>query len=90
MVQVGNEGDSGVIEISDMMFTVQGATAGCILLEWNVHESSQGSAAMWDSHFRVGGAAGSNLQLNDCPVGSASVTSTMFGCGLQITIWTTH
>ncbi|KAH6656455.1 pectate lyase superfamily protein-domain-containing protein, partial [Truncatella angustata] len=70
MVQVGNEGDSGVIEISDMMFTVQGPTAGAILMEWNVHESSQGSAAMWDSHFRVGGAEGTNLQLEDCPTRS--------------------
>ncbi|KID86729.1 Pectin lyase fold/virulence factor [Metarhizium guizhouense ARSEF 977] len=72
MVQVGYDGDSGVIEISDMMFTVKGATAGCILMEWNVHESGRGSAAMWDSHFRVGGAAGSHLQLQDCPLGGAS------------------
>ncbi|KAI1735147.1 pectate lyase superfamily protein-domain-containing protein [Xylaria scruposa] len=70
MIQVGNKGDSGVIEISDMMFTVQGRTAGAVLMEWNVHESSQGSAAMWDSHFRVGGAEGTNLQLEDCPAHS--------------------
>ncbi len=70
MVQVGNKGDSGVIEISDMLFTVKGPTAGCILMEWNVRESSQGSAGMWDSHFRVGGAAGSDLQLANCPTGS--------------------
>lgn len=43
MVQVGMPGDSGVIEISDMFFTVKGATADAILMEWNVHESSQGS-----------------------------------------------
>lgn len=43
MVQVGNAGDKGVIEISDMLFTVKGPTAGAILMEWNVHESSQGS-----------------------------------------------
>jgi glucan 1,3-beta-glucosidase len=35
MVQVGNPGDSGVIQISDMLFTVKGATAGAILMEWN-------------------------------------------------------
>ncbi|KAF6807464.1 glucan 1,3-beta-glucosidase, partial [Colletotrichum musicola] len=33
MVQVGNKGDSGVIEISDMMFTVKWPTAGCILMQ---------------------------------------------------------
>lgn len=43
MVQVGSAGDSGVVEISDMLFTVKGPTAGAILVEWNVHESSQGS-----------------------------------------------
>ena len=26
-----------------MLFTVQGATAGAILMEWNVHEGTQGS-----------------------------------------------
>jgi glucan 1,3-beta-glucosidase len=43
MVQVGNPGDSGIIQISDFLFTVKGATAGAILMEWNVHESAQGS-----------------------------------------------
>jgi hypothetical protein len=55
------------MEISDMLFTVQGPTAGAILMQWNIRETKQGSAAMWDSHFRVGGAAGSNLGLKDCP-----------------------
>ncbi|KAH7020571.1 hypothetical protein EDB80DRAFT_677493 [Ilyonectria destructans] len=31
-------------------------------MEWNARESSKGSVGMWDSHFRVGGAIGSNLQ----------------------------
>ena len=67
VVQVGQNGDVGTMEISDMMFSVQGATAGAILLEWNVHESTQGSAAMWDSHVRVGGATGSDLDVDTCP-----------------------
>lgn len=67
MVQVGRKGDKGSVEISGMLFTVRGATAGCIMMEWNVHEDSQGSAAMWDSHFRIGGATGSDLSLKDCP-----------------------
>lgn len=46
-VQVGQAGDIGIVEIQDMMFTVSGATAGAILMEWNVHESTQGSAGMW-------------------------------------------
>ncbi|PWY88967.1 hypothetical protein BO70DRAFT_393487 [Aspergillus heteromorphus CBS 117.55] len=45
---------------------MQGPTAGAVLVEWNVHEGLQGSVAMWDCHFRVGGAIGSNLQQSDC------------------------
>ncbi|KAI4721963.1 pectin lyase-like protein [Aureobasidium sp. EXF-10727] len=70
VVKVGNEGDVGSVEITDMLFTVQGATSGAILMEWNIHEGLQGSAAMWDCHFRVGGAKGSDLQLKQCPAGS--------------------
>lgn len=48
VVQVGNPGDSGVVEISDMLFTVKGPTAGAILMEWNVHQGSQGSGMTED------------------------------------------
>ncbi|RFU25830.1 hypothetical protein B7463_g10508, partial [Scytalidium lignicola] len=73
MIMVGSPSQTGVIEISDMLFTVSGPTAGAILMEWNIAQSSQGSAAMWDSHFRVGGAIGSNLQFEDCPWSDAEV-----------------
>lgn len=46
MVRVGNPGESGTIQISDMLFTVKGPTAGAILMEWNVHESTQGSGKL--------------------------------------------
>ncbi|KAF7552507.1 hypothetical protein G7Z17_g4263 [Cylindrodendrum hubeiense] len=62
VVRVGVSGNKGVAEIQSLMFTVRGPTAGAILLEWNVHESFQGSAGLW-----VGGAEGSNLQAQDCP-----------------------
>ena len=52
--------------MSDLLFTVKGATQGVVLVEWNVHETFQGSAAMWDCHFRVGGAKGSDLQMANC------------------------
>ncbi|PYH94341.1 pectin lyase-like protein [Aspergillus ellipticus CBS 707.79] len=39
--------------------------------ESNPHvASTQGSAGLWDSHFRVGGATGSEFQLNQCPKGT--------------------
>lgn len=30
-------------------------------------EDLQGSAAIWDSHFRIGGAMGTSLTAADCP-----------------------
>ncbi|KAK8067581.1 glycan 1-3-beta-glucosidase precursor [Apiospora saccharicola] len=67
VVQVGNVGEVGTMEISDMLFTVAGNTAGAILLEWNVAAATQGAAAMWDSHIRVGGAKGTSLDIDSCP-----------------------
>ncbi|KAG7117994.1 Glucan 1 like protein [Verticillium longisporum] len=67
VVKVGNPGQSGAVELQDLMFTVRGKTAGAIVLQWNIKESSKGSAAMWDVHVRVGGAAGSDLQVKNCP-----------------------
>ncbi|KAK6330900.1 hypothetical protein TWF718_003098 [Orbilia javanica] len=73
MIKVGNPGDSGVIEIQDMIFTTSGPTAGAIIMQWNVKQSTQGSAAMWDSHIRIGGAAGTNLRATDCPKLTGSI-----------------
>jgi hypothetical protein len=47
VVQVGLPGDAGIVEMSDLMFTVSDSTQGAVLLQWNVHEESQGSAALW-------------------------------------------
>lgn len=59
MVRVGKEGEKGTVEISDMLFTSVGKLPGLILMEWNVAAEKQGSVAMFDAHFRVGGAHGS-------------------------------
>lgn len=66
MLQVGQAGDSGDVEISDIMLETKGPAPGAILMEWNVAGSSQGSAAMWDVHFRIGGSAGTDLQSDKC------------------------
>jgi hypothetical protein len=66
LCRVGKPGEKGVVEISDLMFTTKGSTAGAILMEWNVHEDEQGSAAMWDVIFRVGGALGTELTMKEC------------------------
>ena len=68
MFQVGKVGDVGTIEISDMLFTSKGALPGLVLVEWNVQARSQGSVGIWDSHFRVGGSYGTQLQVSQCPL----------------------
>ncbi|KAJ3952539.1 hypothetical protein N0V92_011011 [Colletotrichum tropicale] len=73
VVQVGRPGDVGIAEITSMMVTVKGPTAGAITIEWNIAESSTGSAGMWDTHVRIGGAAGSDLLTADCPKDSGII-----------------
>ena len=70
VARVGEEGDIGTMEIVDMLFTVKGPTAGAIMIEWNVRASEQGAAAMWDSHIRIGGGVGTDLDVEKCPKGS--------------------
>lgn len=47
VVRVGKPGDVGSVEIQDLLFTVKGATAGAIILQWNILQSGKGTAAMW-------------------------------------------
>lgn len=86
VVKVGNVGDVGSVEIQDLLFTVKGATAGAIILQWNIHESSQGSAAMWDTHIRVGGAVGSELQAGNCPKLTGSVNKNCIAASMLVHI----
>lgn len=67
VIQVGRPGDMGELVICDMIFSTRGPAAGAIIVEWNVHEATQGSAAMFDSHIRVGGFRGTDLEISECP-----------------------
>ena len=65
--QVGKQsGDKGSFEMSDCIITTKGPGPGAILMEWNIAESEQGSAGLWDVHFRVGGFTGTELQNTNC------------------------
>ncbi|GES59356.1 exo-beta-1,3-glucanase Exg0 [Aspergillus terreus] len=66
MLQIGEPGDQGSVEISDLVIETKGPAPGAILMEWNVAAAEQGSVAMWDTHFRIGGSAGTELQSNKC------------------------
>ncbi|KAK6540122.1 hypothetical protein TWF694_008944 [Orbilia ellipsospora] len=86
MIRVGTPGSTGTVELQDLMFTVQGATAGAILVEWNIKETTQGGAALWDCHFRVGGAIGSNLQAANCPKQTGAVINSCIAASLLLHI----
>ena len=66
MLQIGQSGDTGSVELSDLMLVTKGPAPGAILVEWNVGQAQPGSTGMWDVHFRVGGAAGTGLQSDVC------------------------
>ncbi|PAV23600.1 glycoside hydrolase family 55 [Pyrrhoderma noxium] len=88
VVRVGETNSQGTIEISDMLFTTRGPAAGAIVIEWNVHdpEGQQGAAGMWDSHIRLGGALGTNLDGNACPNSSTTGSNCMAAfLGLHLT-----
>jgi len=71
--KVGNYGETGTVEISDVIFTTEGAVPGAILVEWNIRDpvGQQGVSGMWDAHFRIGGAKGTKLQVGNCKAGNA-------------------
>lgn len=69
VVQVGKAGgEAGAIEWSDTIVSTQGAQAGAILIEYNLAAPANSPpSAMWDVHTRIGGFAGSQQLLADCP-----------------------
>ena len=75
MLQVGQPGDKGNVEISELMLETKGPAPGAILVEWNVAEETQGSVGMWDVHCRVGGSAGTELQSDKCAKTPNSTTT---------------
>lgn len=65
--EVGQKGESGSVEMSDLVFSTIGPQPGAIMIEWNVRDANGGSGTgMWDVHARIGGFAGSNLQSSHC------------------------
>lgn len=85
VVQVGTPGQTGHVEWSDMIVSTQGTQAGAILIEWNLATPGTPSG-MWDVHTRIGGFAGSNLQVAQCAKnpGSASVNTACIGAFMSM------
>ncbi|CAK7562702.1 MAG: hypothetical protein SEPTF4163_000554 [Sporothrix epigloea] len=87
--QVGQPGDAGAVEISDLIFATLGPQPGAVMIEWNLKGTTAGAAGIWDSHVRIGGAAGTNLQLAECaksPTEAAAANPNCLGAGLMLHI----
>lgn len=67
VVQIGKPGESGIVEWSDMIVSTQGQQRGAILFEYNINSSADSPSGVWDVNARIGGFAGSDLQLTQCP-----------------------
>ncbi|KDQ60660.1 glycoside hydrolase family 55 protein [Jaapia argillacea MUCL 33604] len=65
-VRVGEAGSSGLVEITDIIFTTRGPAPGAILVEWNAATVGSG---MWDTHISIPQAAGTNLEGPTCDAG---------------------
>lgn len=64
--RVGNPGELGSVEMSDIVFETQGPCPGAILIEWNIKQRTPGAAGMWDAHYRIGGTAGTDILVDKC------------------------
>ncbi|KAK3988446.1 family 55 putative glycoside hydrolase [Cladorrhinum sp. PSN332] len=74
VVQIGRPGEVGYVELSDFIVSTQGPTAGAVLIEYNLNTpagantctSNNPPSGLWDVHVRIGGFAGSQLQVAEC------------------------
>ena len=86
VVRVGNSGNTGVVQWSDMIVSTQGAQGGAILIEWNLASTAAAPSGMWDVHTRIGGFTGSNLQKGNCPTtpGSTAINNNCLGAYMSM------
>eukprot|EP00026_Physarum_polycephalum_P004431 Phypoly_transcript_04450.p1 GENE.Phypoly_transcript_04450~~Phypoly_transcript_04450.p1 ORF type:complete len:711 (+),score=118.99 Phypoly_transcript_04450:211-2133(+) len=66
VVQVGNPGDVGTIQIQDMRFTVSDVLPGAIILQFQASGSAPGHVGLWNSLVTVGGTRGADALTNAC------------------------
>ncbi|KAJ7832076.1 glycoside hydrolase family 55 protein [Mycena olivaceomarginata] len=75
VLRVGNKGDVGAVEISDLVITTTGGSQGAVGVEWNIKGKNPGDAGMWDVHVRLGGAIGTGVQASTCPTSSQNLAA---------------
>lgn len=85
-----------VAQLGELPFTFEGLIkranpflTSAIVVEWNTADTAgqQGTAAMWDVHVRLGGFAGSNIEVNNCAKQSGHAVNPCIAAfiGLHIT-----
>ncbi|KAJ7507380.1 exo-beta-1,3-glucanase [Mycena galericulata] len=84
VLKVGQVGDSGGVEISDIVISTTAGSAGAVGIEWNV-QGDAGKVGMWDVHVRIGGAIGTGIQVSECPAGATSTSCQGAFLGLHVT-----
>ncbi|KAG9121204.1 hypothetical protein FRC07_002937 [Ceratobasidium sp. 392] len=68
VVEVGCEGDTKPVQLSNLVLSARSGSAGAIVLQWNVGEPhhQKDMSGMWDVHVRLGGFVGSEIQVDNC------------------------
>lgn len=85
--EIGTAGESGAVEISDLIFETIGPAKGAIMIKWNI-VSTAGQSGMWDTHVRIGGSAGTDLQSDQCAKNPDVETSGSASCeGAFLLFW---
>ncbi|KAJ5491124.1 hypothetical protein N7539_002691 [Penicillium diatomitis] len=64
VVQLGQPGDVGVIEIQDMRFGVSEILPGAIIVEVNAAGANPGDVAMWNTMVLIGGTYDTSISTN--------------------------
>jgi hypothetical protein len=63
---VGQPGQTGNVQIVDLLFSNHGPIPGGIMLQWNLQSTCPGKSGLWSTHFRTGGAKGTNQSPSNC------------------------
>lgn len=92
VVRVGNPGDKGVAQLTDMFVSVAEVSPGAILVEVNMAAKNPGDVGFWNCVFRVGGTADTAVNCPDpdpvqCKAAFALLHVTETGSGYFDNIW---
>ncbi|KAG9094875.1 hypothetical protein FS749_011622 [Ceratobasidium sp. UAMH 11750] len=68
VIEVGCEGDTKPVQMSNLVLSTRSGSAGAIVLKWNVGEPpcQDDMSGLWDVHIRLGGFIGSDITADNC------------------------